>query len=81
MFEADLGSEPDAPGRELKRSREAVLAGRIDEAMDLALQSIAVDKEFRNGLGRRAMLLFFALLGEENQACDPYRRRLATLLY
>ena len=81
LFEADLGRDSVTPGAELQRSRDAVLAGRIEEAMELALQSIAADKEFRNGLGRRAMLLFFSLLGEENEACDQFRRRLATLLY
>ena len=81
LFEADLGPELGKAGDGLRRAREAALAGRIDEALDLTLGSIAADKGFRQGLGRRAMLLLFALLGEESEACDPYRRRLATLLY
>ena len=80
LFEADLG-EPGSAGEGLLRAREAVLAGRMDEAMKLVLESIAADKGFREGLGRRAMLLLFAVVGEESEACDPYRRRLATLLY
>jgi putative thioredoxin len=81
VFEAELGPELGAAGNGLLRAREAVLAGRIDEAMDLALESIAADRGFHQGLGRRAMLLLFALLGEDSEACDPYRRRLARLLY
>lgn len=81
LFDAELAPDATGAAGELRKAREAVLAGRVDEAMDLTLSSIAADKGFGDGLGRRAMLLFFALLGEENEACDPYRRRLATLMY
>lgn len=81
LFDAELGPDLGAAAGELRKAREAALAGRVDQAMDLTLESIAADKGFGEGLGRRAMLLFFALLGEENEACDPYRRRLAMLMY
>jgi thioredoxin-like negative regulator of GroEL len=42
---------------------------------------VAADKTFRGGLARKAMLLCFLVVGEQDEAIDDYRRRLATLLY
>jgi thioredoxin-like negative regulator of GroEL len=49
--------------------------------MESILQSVAADKNLRGGLARRAMLVCFAVVGDEEEQLDGYRRRLATLLY
>jgi thioredoxin-like negative regulator of GroEL len=49
--------------------------------MAKALESIEHDRAFADGLARRAMLLCFALLGEDHDLSTRYRRRMATALY
>jgi putative thioredoxin len=50
-------------------------------ALDALLESVAADKGFRGGLARKAMLLCFVVVGEQEEMLDDYRRRLARLLY
>jgi len=45
------------------------------------LEAVALDKAFRGGLARKALLACFVMVGEEHEMLDDYRRRLATLLY
>ena len=65
----------------LAAARRAFLTGDTVAAMDQILASVAADRALRGGLGRKAMLLCFAAVGEEDERLDDYRRRLATLLY
>lgn len=62
-------------------AQQALRAGQVDVAMEALLRSVELDKGYRDGVARKGMLLCFALLGEDNEACDGFRRRLATLLY
>jgi putative thioredoxin len=80
-LEADL--KAGGPGAEapLLSAREAFLDGEYEAAMEHVLAAAAADKGFRGGLVRKAMLLCFLALGETDERCDDYRRRLATLLY
>lgn len=73
----------DAVGAEglLAAARHQFLAKDLPAAMETILAAVAADKTFMNGLARRAMLLCFLVLGEADERCDDYRRRLATLLY
>ena len=73
----------DAVGAEglLAAARRQYLAKDLTAAMETVLAAVAADKAFMNGLARRAMLLCFLVLGEDDERCDDYRRRLATLLY
>lgn len=81
FLEADLREGTDGAERLLARGRSLLLAGQDEPAMEEILAAVAADKGFRSGLPRRAMLLCFLLVGEEEERLDPYRRRLATLLY
>lgn len=75
-------SRSGAPAESLlAQARDHMLRGDHDAAMQLILESVAADKSFRGGLARKAMLLCFALVGEDSESLDDYRRRLATLLY
>jgi putative thioredoxin len=56
-------------------------AGDVEGAMEQILEAVATDKSFGGGLPRKAMLLCFQLVGEDDERLDDYRRRLATLLY
>lgn len=79
-FAPDLPS--DAPAAAAIRSaRDQFLAGRIHDALESLLESVTLDRAFADGLARKAMLLCFVVLGEDDDVSDDYRRRLTTLLY
>jgi putative thioredoxin len=81
FLEAPLS--PTGAGAEgvLARARQRLAAGDANAAMEQILQAVLADKGFRGGLPRKAMLLCFLVVGEEDERIDAYRRRLATLLY
>ena len=81
FLEAALPSAGSGPGPMLQRARELLTAAQLEAAMEQILESVAADKAFGGGLARKGMLLCFQLLGEDDERCDDYRRRLATLLY
>ncbi|MFK7743266.1 MAG: tetratricopeptide repeat protein [Planctomycetota bacterium] len=66
---------------QLLAAREQFLQRNYEGAMDAILESATADRDYEQGLARRAMLLCFAVVGEEDERLDVYRRRLATLLY
>ena len=76
-----LAATGAAAEQALSRARQRFLAGDLEGAMAAILESVAADKTFRGGLARKAMLLCFAVIGEQDERLDDYRRRLATLLY
>ncbi len=80
-LEANLPEGGPPAARALAEARAAFVAGAPEPAMDLLLEAAAADRGFHGGLPRKAMLLCFAVLGEDDERCDSFRRRLATLLY
>ena len=80
-FSAKLDGAGGEPAAELAVARERFLARDYDGAMEAILLSATADREFQQGLARRAMVLCFVVVGEEDERLDDYRRRLATLLY
>jgi len=65
----------------LAAARAHYLAGDLEAAMEHLLASVAADKSHADGLARKAMLLCFAVIGEDDERLDEPRRRLARLLY
>ncbi len=80
-LEAALDANGAPAERLLHAARERLRARDVRGAMDGLLESVVADKNSRGGLARKAMLLCFAVVGEEDELLDDYRRRLATLLY
>ena len=80
-LEAELDGVADPAGVALSGAREAFLSLDLPRAMELLLESIEHDREHGGGLARKAMLLCFALAGEDEDVSIDYRRRMATLLY
>ena len=80
-FGAELDkASGDAAGK-LQEARQQFLARDYEGAMNSILASVEADRDFLNGLARRAMVLCFLVVGEEDERLDSFRRRLATLLY
>ncbi len=80
FFDAPLAAGTGAQGL-LWSARRSLLAGDLEAAMQFSLEAVAADKTYGGGLPRKAMLLCFLLVGEEDERLDDYRRQLATLLY
>jgi len=80
-LEASIAAGGEAAETNLLAGRQLFLTGDYGGAMDRLLDSVEDDKSSRGGLARKAMLLCFAAVGEEDERLDSYRRRLATLLY
>ena len=79
-LEANLAPTSPADAA-LAAGRRSLLDQDPQGAMERILESVAIDKGHRGGLARKAMLLCFALVGEEQEWLDDYRRKLATMLY
>lgn len=80
-LEAKLDAAGPGAERLLAAARQKLLARDVNGAMTALLESVQADKAFRGGLARKGMLLCFAIVGEDQEQLDDYRRRLATLLY
>lgn len=80
-FASGLASAADEAAEKLVAARQEFLARDYDAAMASILDSVSADRDFQQGLARRAMVLCFVVVGEEDERLDTFRRRLATLLY
>jgi putative thioredoxin len=81
FLEQPLAAQAPGAAGALAAARAAFLARDYETAMERALDAARIDRDFGDGLARRAMVLCFLVLGEDDERCDQYRRRLATLLY
>jgi len=55
--------------------------GEYRPALELFLQVLSQDKNYRDGAAKEAMLRVFDIVGRRSPLADEYRDRLATLLY
>ncbi len=81
FLEAPLQANGKGAEGMLAAARQSLLGGDLETAMETILGAVGIDKAFRDGLPRQAMLLCFLIVGEDDERVDDYRRRLATLLY
>ncbi|MEJ2130236.1 MAG: tetratricopeptide repeat protein [Gammaproteobacteria bacterium] len=54
---------------------------RYDEALELAMDILRRDREFRDELGRKTMIRIFSLLGKGSELAKQYRRRMFNFLH
>lgn len=80
-LQARLEANGPTAERHLLAARQRLVAGDAHGAMQELLASVAADKQHRAGMARRAMLLCFVVVGEQDETLDDYRRKLATMLY
>ena len=55
--------------------------GQGQNALELAIRALALDKVGHEQLTKRALLALFALIGEKSDLVREYRNRMATMLY
>jgi putative thioredoxin len=80
-FSPRLDASDGDAAEKLISARQQFLGGNYDGAMTEILESVGFDRDYQQGLARRAMLLCFVVVGEQDERLDAVRRRLATLLY
>lgn len=83
---ADAGGEsPQLQQNEVdaKIRQAACLAvkGEYTQTLDMLLEAVQVNKAFRDGLARKAMVSVFVVMGLENPIVKEYQSRLARLLF
>ncbi len=76
---ADDDAAPDAPDARLAAAARALLADELEAAFEGFLDLARTAPDFRDDIGRRAMISLFELLGSEHEATRRYRARLAGL--
>jgi len=55
--------------------------GNYEEALKLFLEILQKDKNYRDEIGRKAMITIFNILGERDPLTKEYRKKLAMVLY
>jgi putative thioredoxin len=80
-FDDALLADAGVAAQKLLQARQQFLAREYEPAMTSILESVEADRDYQQGLARRAMVLCFLVVGEDDERLDAFRRRLATLLY
>jgi putative thioredoxin len=60
---------------------EQVLVENYEAALDGLLELVSRDRKYRNDGARKAMVMVFELMGDENPLTSKYRRKLTSTLY
>jgi putative thioredoxin len=60
---------------------EQVLIENYEAALDGLLELVSRDRKYRNDGARKAMVMVFELMGDENPLTSKYRRKLTSTLY
>jgi len=71
------GDEPDA---QYRRAGQRVLDRRVHDAVEILLDLLAKNRNYRDGEAKRAVLALLTYLGDDPSVKD-YRRRLASVLF
>jgi putative thioredoxin len=77
--DADPMSQPDSPMARLTRAARALFDDQPEVALEQLLELARVAPDFREDVGRRAMIALFGMLGGEHELTRRFRPRLAEL--
>jgi putative thioredoxin len=80
-IESRLADNPNDCEALLHKSHRLSASDQYDEAMDLLIQIMTIDRQFQDDAGRLELLSLFDLLGGEHPVVQKYRRKLFTLLH
>lgn len=69
----------DTPAARLTRAAQALFEDRPEQALEQLLEITRATPEFRDDIGRRAMLAMFDMLGGDHDLTRQFRARLAQL--
>ena len=81
QIEARVREDPEVPQAHYQLACCLAADGRYQEALEEFLQTLRLDRDFRSGAAKEAVLRVFRLVGEENEMVREYRRQLASILF
>jgi len=79
--EAALREDPQVPQAHYQLACCLAAEGRYQEALQQLLETLRLDRDFRSGAAKDAVLRVFKLAGEESEMVRQFRRRLASILF
>jgi putative thioredoxin len=79
--EAALREDPQAPQAHYQMACCLAAEERYEEALQQFLETLRLDRDFRSGAAKEAVLRVFKLAGEESEMVRQFRRRLASILF
>jgi putative thioredoxin len=81
VLQARVKGNPDDLDARAELGHTLAARSRYEEALQQYLEVVRRDKEFGDGIARKAMLDIFEILGPESVLADRYRTELATVLF
>lgn len=76
-----LQAKPDDLELKYQLSVQQVVAGDYEAALELAMDVLRTDREFRDDMGRLTMIRIFDLLGKGNELVTKYRRKMFNFMH
>lgn len=79
----EIALQSDAENLELKYqlSVQLLVAGRAEEGLQVAMDILRTDREFRDDIGRLTMIRAFAMLGKGHELAGRYRRKMFNFMH
>ena len=77
----EFSGNGSAAGALLETARTALQQADIETALQRLIDAVALDKNYRDALPRRATVALFRLLGEQHPLTQTYRRKFSMALY
>ena len=62
-------------------AKESLQAGEYDSGLESLIQAVMLDKNYQEGLPRKATIALFHILGDQHELTRKYRRRFDMALY
>ena len=76
-----LQSDPDDLELKYQMAVQLIVAGEYERGLDLAMDILRTDRDFRDDIGRLTMIRVFALLGKGNELATAYRRKMFNFMH
>lgn len=76
-----LGQDPENTEAVYFMALHLLMAGEVEQGLDLLLQVIRRDRALRDDGARKSFITALELLGSDNPLVSPYRRRLFALMH
>jgi len=80
-LQRQIADNPEDLAARFTLAAKAVVQNDYDTALNALLETVRRDRQFRNDIGRRAMLAIFEVLGEDDPRLRHYREALVQILH
>lgn len=80
-LQAALAQDEDNLELKYQLSVQCLVAGEYERGLELAMEILRSDREFRDDIGRLTMIRGFTLLGKGNELATKYRRKMFNFMH